>query len=91
MAGLVLGKPLGIVLASLAAVKLGVAALPRRVTWRGVIVVGLAGGIGFTMALYIAELALASPELLAAAKLAVLVSSALAAVTALAYGRTALD
>lgn len=89
-AGLVLGKPLGIVLASLVAVKLGVAALPHRVTWRGMIVVGVVGGIGFTMALYIAELALVSPHLLATAKLAVLASSIVAAVAAIAYGKTAL-
>src|SRR5688572_32703945 len=48
--GLVLGKLLGIVAFSWLAVRVGLAALPAGVDWRGVTVVGLVGGIGFTMA-----------------------------------------
>lgn len=55
--GLVVGKPLGVVLASLLAVKLGIAALPRGVGLRGLVVVGLVAGVGFTMALFVAGLA----------------------------------
>ncbi len=56
--GLVLGKPLGIFLASFIAVKLGWAQLPQGVTWGVLIGGGFLAGIGFTMALFIAGLAL---------------------------------
>jgi NhaA family Na+:H+ antiporter len=87
--GLVVGKPLGIVLASWLGVRSRVAALPHGMPWRGVILVGLLGGIGFTMSLFMAPLALASPVLLSAAKLSVLSASVLAALCALAWGRFA--
>ncbi len=88
--GLVVGKPLGIIGASLIAVRLRVAALPTRVSLRGLVVVGCVAGIGFTMALFVAQLAFQSPPALAAAKLAVLIGSGLAAVTALVLGRSML-
>jgi NhaA family Na+:H+ antiporter len=89
--GLVLGKPLGILLASFASVKLGISALPRGVTWRGILLVGVVAGIGFTMAIFIAGLAFSDATLLAAAKLAVLLSSGLAAVLGLLAGRLLLS
>jgi NhaA family Na+:H+ antiporter len=58
LAGLVVGKPVGIVLASWAAVKAGVARLPEHVSWKVLIGAGCLGGIGFTMSLFIAGLAL---------------------------------
>jgi NhaA family Na+:H+ antiporter len=88
--GLVLGKPLGIGLAILTAVKTGLCRLPDGIDWRGVVFVGLLGGIGFTMSVFIATLAFRDPALLEAAKLAVLVASTLAALLALAFGRAAL-
>jgi len=88
--GLVLGKPLGIVGVSFLFVRLRLATLPRGVTWRGVGLVGVVGGIGFTMAIFIAELAFSDPPTLQAAKLAVLVASALAGVIAVVYGRAVL-
>lgn len=84
--GLVLGKPLGIVTTAWLAVRLGWCALPRGVGWAGVLVIGCLGGIGFTMAIFIATLAFPSADALAAAKLAVLVGSAAAAVLGLALG-----
>jgi NhaA family Na+:H+ antiporter len=84
MLGLVLGKPLGIAGFSWVAVRLGLAALPRGATWTALSAVAVLGGIGFTMALFIASLAFpaGSPrgELLAAAKLGILAASALAGV-----------
>lgn len=81
--GLVLGKPLGIVSASWLAVRLGVAALPSAMSW-GVLAGGsVLAGIGFTMALFIAGLALSDP-LLDAAKLGILVASVLCAVLGIA-------
>jgi NhaA family Na+:H+ antiporter len=89
--GLVLGKLAGILGASWLAVRLGIAALPTGVGWPGVAVVGLVGGIGFTMALFIAGLALPSGPMLETAKLAILCGSLAAAVVALAVGRLALS
>ncbi len=84
---LVLGKPLGVMLASLALVKLNICTLPDGVTWRGVGLVGLLAGIGFTMSIFIASLAFTDPALLAAAKLSVLAASSIAAVIGLAWGK----
>ena len=85
--GLVLGKPLGILIASLAAVRLGLCSLPAGVRWGHILVLGLLGGIGFTMSIFISNLAFEDPALLAAAKFAVLVASALAATLGLGCGR----
>jgi NhaA family Na+:H+ antiporter len=80
--GLVVGKPLGISLFAWAALRMGVASLPDRVTWRLIVGAGLLGGIGFTMALFIAGLAFAgAPGLLVAAKLGILGASFVAGVT----------
>lgn len=89
-AGLVIGKPLGIVLFSWLSVRLGIAALPRGVSWAGVSVVGCIAGIGFTMALFIGALAFPDQSMLAVAKLAVLAASAVAGVLGLAIGYFAL-
>jgi NhaA family Na+:H+ antiporter len=80
--GLVLGKPLGILLASWLVVKLVLKELPQGLTWKALAGGSCLAGIGFTMALFIAELALESDEL-SAAKIGVLVASAIAAVLGL--------
>jgi NhaA family Na+:H+ antiporter len=80
MLGLLLGKPAGIMLASVAAVRAGVAQLPPGVSWRQVHGVSWLGGIGFTMSLFIAGLAFANATTLDVAKLAVLTASACAGV-----------
>jgi Na+:H+ antiporter, NhaA family len=84
---LVVGKPVGIFLASLVVVRSGWCALPSGVTWPGVAVVGCLGGIGFTMAIFIATLAFADDVLLGAAKLGILAASAIAAILGLLLGR----
>ena len=76
--GLLLGKPIGITLFSFAAVKLGLAALPRGVGWGAVVATGLLAGIGFTVALFITNLAFSAPEHVAGAKIGILSGSALA-------------
>ncbi|MDQ3951237.1 MAG: Na+/H+ antiporter NhaA [Gemmatimonadota bacterium] len=78
--GLLVGKPLGITGFSWLAVRFGVAALPDGVTWRMLAGAGVLGGIGFTMALFIASLAFGEAALLDAAKLGVLSASAVAGV-----------
>ena len=83
---LLVGKPLGIVAAAAIAVRLKWCELPAGITWRGVVLVGCLGGIGFTMSIFIATLAFPDPALLAAAKLGVLAASAVAGGTALLVG-----
>lgn len=87
--GLAIGKPLGIILSSAIAVKLRWCALPAGVDWRGMITIGCLGGVGFTMAIFIATLAFAEPAMLGTAKLAVLLGSATASLTGLVIGWTA--
>jgi NhaA family Na+:H+ antiporter len=82
-AGLLIGKPLGITVFSLAAVKLRIASLPPRVTGGAVFGAGLLGGIGFTMALFITALAFGDGDLASAAKVGVLVASLLCCVLGL--------
>lgn len=78
-AGLVLGKPLGIVLFSYASVRMGLTKLPDGVDWRTMLGAGCLGGIGFTMSLFIAGLALEG-ALLDEAKIGILVGSAVSAI-----------
>jgi len=79
--GLFIGKPLGIGIMCYIAVKLGIASLPAGVSWRHIIGAATLGGIGFTMAIFIANLAFAnSPTDLEHAKLAILVASTISAI-----------
>ncbi len=78
--GLVVGKPLGIFAASWLAVKCRIAVLPRDARWMSLVGVVCMGGIGFTMSIFIDTLAFAgSPDIVAAAKISILVASAVAA------------
>ncbi len=79
VAGLVVGKPVGILAATWLAQRLGVAALPSDSTMSQVGGIGMVAGIGFTVSLFITELAFDDEILVADAKLAVLVASAAAA------------
>ncbi len=79
IAGLVLGKPLGIVVASRLAIVGNLADAPSNAGRRQFLGVGSAAGIGFTVALFIAELAFPIGPQLADAKLAILVASVIAA------------
>jgi len=81
--GLLIGKPVGILLFSFLAVRLGLARLPEGVGWRAIAGVGLVAGIGFTMALFIAGLAF-GPVQLDEAKLAILSASVTAALLGVA-------
>ncbi len=76
---LVIGKPLGIVAVSALAVRLGLASLPQGVGWGALAGAGFLAGIGFTMALFIGDLALDGPAL-NAAKVGILAGSAVAAI-----------
>jgi NhaA family Na+:H+ antiporter len=84
--GLVIGKPLGVLVACALALRLGVATRPAGLGARELVVLGFVAGIGFTMAMFIAQLAFTDPRLLAAAKLGALAASGVAAVLGLALG-----
>lgn len=80
VAGLVLGKPLGILLFSVLAVKLGIAVLPEELKWRNILGVGMLGGIGFTMSIFITLLAFDDQAHITASKIAIMAASLIAAV-----------
>ena len=78
-AGLVLGKPIGILLCSWLAVRSGLAQLPAGVNWKAILGAGCLAGVGFTMSLFVASLGLEG-RLLDGAKIGVLAGSAISAV-----------
>ena len=81
MLGLLLGKPLGVSLICYLAVAAGLCRLPPDLTWRHIVGAGLLGGIGFTMSIFITNLAFAhQPEIVNASKMAILIASASAGV-----------
>jgi len=77
VAGLCVGKTAGIVGSSFLAVRAGIADLPRGVTWAKLTGVGLLAGVGFTIALFIANLTFDDPARVEAAKLGILTASLL--------------
>ena len=89
--GLIVGKPIGVLLASWLTLRLRIGTLPAGMTMRHLVVLGVVAGVGFTMALFIAQLAFTDTELLAAAKLGVLAASGGAAVLGLILGRMLLS
>ncbi len=80
VAGLFLGKQFGIFAGAASLIALGVARLPAGVTWRQLYGVGVCGGIGFTMSLFIGTLAFEGEHHLPLVRLGVLVGSLLSAV-----------
>jgi Na+:H+ antiporter, NhaA family len=85
LAGLLIGKPLGVAGFAFIAVKSGLARLPAGATWSGMVGVGLLAGIGFTMSLFIANLAFEDPTNLVQAKIGVLTASVVAALAGLFF------
>lgn len=78
--GLVIGKVLGISLFALIGEKLGIAELHSSLRWRHVVGMGMIAGIGFTMSLFITNLAFVDPELIKVAKISIMLASLIAAV-----------
>jgi NhaA family Na+:H+ antiporter len=79
--GLVIGKPIGILLCAVLALWLGWCMLPEGLNWRHLLGAGMLGGIGFTMSIFITNLAFSTqPEMIDASKLAVFGGSLLAGV-----------
>lgn len=76
IAGLLVGKPLGVTLLCFVAVASGICRLPPDLNWRHIVGAGILGGIGFTMSIFIANLAFAgNPESINTSKMAILVAS----------------
>lgn len=82
--GLVVGKPLGIMLFSFITVKLKIASLPENVNWMHMLGASILGGVGFTMAIFVANLAYDEEALITAAKLGILIASFVAGVAGFA-------
>lgn len=96
IAGLMIGKTVGISLMSWIVVKIGLADLPENVQWKQLFSVSMLAGIGFTMSLFIASIAAGDDQTLTEAKIGILVASALAgligaSVTFLVSGETRED
>ena len=89
MAGLVVGKLVGIFLFCWLSVKIGIAHLPSGVSWRLITGVALLGGIGFTMSIFITNLALTDAGLINGAKMSILTASLVAALAGLVVLKTA--
>ena len=85
--GLVIGKPLGILLASLTAARIKVAELPEGVSTSSILATGSAAGIGFTVAIFIANLAFDDAQTQDIAVLAVIVASVVSALLSIALFR----
>lgn len=83
LVGLALGKVSGITAFSYLSAKLGFARLPVGLSWEHIIGVGLIAGIGFTMSLFITNLAFADERLVQIAKISILIASLVAAVAGL--------
>ena len=83
-----IGKPIGITLACLLAVSIGLCKLPGDLRWKHIVGVGMLGGIGFTMSIFIANLAFpADAALIAVSKMAILLASVTAAALGVAWLR----
>ncbi|EKD30978.1 MAG: hypothetical protein ACD_77C00438G0015 [uncultured bacterium] len=81
--GLLFGKPLGIFFASWLAVKLKIAELPAEMKWSQIFSVGIIAGIGFTMSIFIDNLAFTDPAIIDTGKVTILGTSFIAAVIGL--------
>ena len=78
--GLLVGKPLGIMLFSMAVVKSKLASLPENVNWFHMLGASILGGVGFTMAIFVTNLAFVDASTIAMAKAAILAASLVAGV-----------
>lgn len=78
--GLVIGKVLGIVGASWLMVRLGLASLPSRSNWNHIVGVGMLAGIGFTVSIFVTDLAFTNEQYISTAKISIFIASATSAI-----------
>ncbi len=88
--GLILGKPLGIMLFSMAGVWIGCCSLPPELKWKHIAGAGILAGIGFTMSIFISLLAFDQSDMINNAKIAVLIASLIAGITGFLWLRKTL-
>lgn len=84
-AGLVIGKPLGILLLTGLAVAAGLCKLPQGLQWKQIAGAGMLAGIGFTMSIFITLLAFDHPAYIVSSKIAIIFSSLIAAIAGLLF------
>ena len=90
MAGLVIGKPLGIWLFSFIGVGLGLCVLPTDLKWKNIVGAGFLGGIGFTMSIFITLLAFDDTAIINNSKIAIFIASLIAGIIGFAFLRLTL-
>ena len=90
MIALVIGKPLGVIAAGAITIWSGLSPRPNGLAFRHLLILGLVAGIGFTMSLFVAQLAFIDESLLSAAKLGVLAASVMAIALGILVGRLVL-
>ena len=83
--GLIIGKPLGIYLFSRISVITGICKLPKNVTWKHILGVGILAGLGFTMSIFITLLAFKNQNQIDIAKISIFIASAIAGITGFAF------
>ena len=84
-AGLILGKPVGVILFSFLAVRIGISKLPGGLQWKHVIGVGFLAGIGFTMSIFITLLAFTNEHIITESKISILLASLTSGLIGLAW------
>jgi NhaA family Na+:H+ antiporter len=87
LAGLVVGKTVGVLGATALAVRLGIGRLPAGTTWRHVLGLAMVAGVGFTVALFVTSISLTDPQLIDSAKVGILGGSLLAGVVGYSFLR----
>jgi NhaA family Na+:H+ antiporter len=83
--GLILGKPIGIMLFSFISVKLKIGVLPEGSNWKSILGAGFLGGIGFTMSIFISLLAFSDKEIINNSKIMILIASLVAGIIGFIY------
>ncbi|PAF48684.1 Na+/H+ antiporter NhaA [Helicobacter sp. 12S02232-10] len=83
--GLVIGKPLGIFIVTFLCEKLGIAARPQGVSWGHILGAGMLAGIGFTMSMFVSNLAFSHPESMEVSKIAILLGSLTSGIIGVIY------
>ncbi len=83
--GLFIGKPLGVIIFSAAAVRANICSLPHDLRWSHILGAGFLGGIGFTMSIFISNLAFSDAALTQSSILAIIAGSLLAAIAGIIF------
>ena len=88
--GLLIGKPLGIVLFSFIGVALGLSTMPQGLKWSNILGIGILAGVGFTMSIFITLLAFDKSYIINSSKIAIIATSAIAGLIGLIFLRLTL-